>query len=400
MRRSTRRCGRFAKVKRDKYIRTRKSKKGVAYQVSVPYDSPEGRRWITKTFSSWDYPRPQDALADARRYRDKTLHDAVYRRISLKSPTVEYFYKQKWNYFPKALNTRKKHDAIFASCFAEYRARELATITTPEIQKSLTERAKTHASDGVKRLLTVWRQIYRTALLEGYNIIDLTTSVEIPKSRIAPKTKQVTITAEQFAEFLDHLLEYNSAGGVPQKRNVQVWYMLVIMYYCGCRPSEVLALSKSDVDLNAREISITKAVGSNYTERCVLIPAKTAQSVRQCPIPDALVPHLENLIASVSGEYLFTDDNGNYLDIDKLSDLIHRVSKSRGIPFNAYMLRHLYATDLVKHTDARTAQDLLGHASFNMTLDYARSSRDDREKAVKDRTLPTSCQLKKSNDQQ
>lgn len=163
--------------------------------------------------------------------------------------------------------------------------------------------------------------------------------------------------------------------------------MLIIMYYCGFRPSEVLALSKSDIDLDRKEISISKAVGCNYTEKRVIIPAKTAQSVRKTPIPDALLPQLSAIIEQTETDYLFLDQQGRFLDIDEVSDYIHRVSKSCGIPFNAYMLRHLYATDLVKTTDARTAQDLLGHASFSMTLDYARSSKDDREQAVKDRKL-------------
>ena len=374
-------------MKKESYIRKRKTKKGISYQVSVPYDSADGRQWKTRSFNSWKYPSPADALYEAKQFRDTTLRDIQLGRIMSDMPTVEYFYNHKWTYFPKALSTREKHDTIFSQCFSDLRYKPLSDVTATDIQRTLTERAGTHTDDGVKRLLTVWRQIYRTALLENYPIVDLTASVELPKSRIVPKSRNVSITREQFSAFLSAILEYNSDNGEPRRMSLLIYNMLIIMYYCGFRPSEVLALSKSDIDLERKEISISKAVGCNYAQKRVIIPAKTTQSVRKTPIPDALLPQLSAIIEQTETDYLFLDQQGRFLDIDEVSDYIHRVSKSCGIPFNAYMLRHLYATDLVKTTDARTAQDLLGHASFSMTLDYARSSKDDREQAVKDRKL-------------
>ncbi|MBQ6222502.1 MAG: site-specific integrase, partial [Solobacterium sp.] len=289
--------------------------------------------------------------------------------------------------FPRALNTRNKHDTIFAQCFSELKHKPISDITASDIQHTLTERAKTHADDGVKRLHTIWKQIYDTAMLEGYPVVNVSLSVQVPKSRVLPHSKSVIISKADFSNFLSALLSYNSTDGEPTYFSKLVWNILIIMYFCGCRPSEVMALSKHDINFVTMEISISKAVGCNYTDKRVLIPTKTTQSVRQCPIPAELKQHLEKLIAETDNDYLFLDKKGRFLDIDEVSDYINRVSKSCGIKFNAYMLRHLYATDLIKTADARTAQDLLGHASFSMTLDYARSSRDDRAQAVADRKL-------------
>lgn len=374
-------------MKHERYIRERKSKRGTSLQVSVPFDTAEGRRWKTKTFHSWNYPRPTDAMLDAKAFRDKVLRDISLDRMYRQIPSVEYFYNRKWIYFPKALNTRKKHDIIFRQCFSGIKEKELSAVTATDIQRTLTERANTHTDDGVKRLLAIWRQIYRTALLEGYPVIDLSSAVEVPKSRIVSRSKPVEISRNDFSAFLDALLRYNSSGGTPNRFNKLIWYMLIIMFYCGCRPHEVLALSKSDIDFKTMELSISKGIGSSFTEKCVLIPAKTPQSIRRVPIPDELLPHLQNLVADSRSDFLFLDDSGKFLNIDSIADLISRVSKSSGIRFNSYMLRHLYATDLVRTADARTAKDLLGHSSFSMTIDYARSTKDAREQAVKNRKL-------------
>ena len=63
------------------------------------------------------------------------------------------------------------------------------------------------------------------------------------------------------------------------------------------------------------------------------------------------------------------------------------VSKKAGVNVTLYMLRHKFSTDLLKTADLRTVQDLMGHESGAMTLSYARSSDEDRKKAIAGRKM-------------
>ena len=84
-------------------------------------------------------------------------------------------------------------------------------------------------------------------------------------------------------------------------------------------------------------------------------------------------------------ELLFPDYYGVPFTSDYFANYIRRVSRKCGIEFRAYMLRHKFATDLVKKTDLRTVQELMGHAGGSMTLSYARSSKEDKEEAINKR---------------
>ena len=76
---------------------------------------------------------------------------------------------------------------------------------------------------------------------------------------------------------------------------------------------------------------------------------------------------------------------GDLISTDYFSNFIRMISKKSGIEFRSYMLRHKFATDLQKTETPRTVQDLLGHASFQMSVEYARSTEEERQEAVKNR---------------
>ena len=146
------------------------------------------------------------------------------------------------------------------------------------------------------------------------------------------------------------------------------------------------ALQRTDVNRQESYIQINKSVGSTTSKRKQLIPTKTAGSVRNVPIVPALDPILSDLLTWSHGLQLLTDQNGELFEIDYVSNLIRLVSRKSKIRFNAYMLRHKMSTDLLHAGDAVVARDLLGHSSFGMTLDYARSTPDQLRAAIESRS--------------
>ncbi|MEG0563849.1 tyrosine-type recombinase/integrase, partial [Anaerorhabdus sp.] len=62
--------------------------------------------------------------------------------------------------------------------------------------------------------------------------------------------------------------------------------------------------------------------------------------------------------------------------------------KSEGLEFHMYQLRHLFGTDLVtSKVDSRTIQELMGHASYAMSVSYARSDEKRKKEALNNRLV-------------
>lgn len=357
-------------AKDKKYIRKRKRKYGDAFLVDIPYVDENGvSKHFTETVRVIDYETEKAALLSAQKIRNDALQEIQTGRLKKAFPTLKMLYQKKWSLLPLSVNTREKHDAIYKATIAKIENTRIDKLTISDIQLSLNEYAETHSDDAVKRLLTIYKQLYKTAHLLGYDVTDHTAAVVRPVSKVVTKKKPVEVSEETFRTVLDGLLTYN---GYESYNRRCIWFMLQIMYYTGMRPSEVLALTADDI--TDSYISVTKRVGSTTKNKQMVVPPKTASSVRKVPIPPQLTKILEELLLWSKHDYLFACEDGTLWNIDTVSDTIHRVAKKHKVNFNAYMLRHKMSSDLLHQGDPVIARDLLGHTSFSMTLDYARST--------------------------
>lgn len=363
-----------------KYIRKRKRKYGTAFLIEIPYKDEEGtQKRFTDTVKVIDYGDEKTALIAAQRIRNDALNDIQSGKLKRSFPTVRFLYKQKWELMPLSINTHEKQDAIYKSAIYPLRDRYIDEITVSDIQLSVNQYAEDHSQDAVSRLMTVWRQIYKCALILGYDIPDKTEAVIVPKSKIVTQHRDVRMNTEDFLIVLETLKESG-------RYNDQViYYMLLIMYYTGCRPAEALALTADDI--SDMYIRINKAVGSTSSQKRQIVPTKTESSVRRLPIASELASVLDDLKKWSKHKYLLSFEDGSLADIDEVSDAINKIAKKKNVHFNAYMLRHLMSSELLHKGDSVIARDLLGHTSFSMTLDYARSTDQQIFEAVSGRTL-------------
>ena len=58
----------------------------------------------------------------------------------------------------------------------------------------------------------------------------------------------------------------DAKDGTHCKHSMDIYYMLWIMYYSGCRTAEALALSAGDYDREGHILRINKSVGSTGSE--------------------------------------------------------------------------------------------------------------------------------------
>lgn len=339
-----------------------------------------------------DYGTLSRALAAARKIRNEKLVEMDENRLIVHTPTVNELFEKKFEIMPLALKTQTKHRTIYRDCIEQACGKiPIDKIVIADIQKTVNAYAKTHTEKQTSRCITLWRQIYKTAIMLGYPIPDLTVALIMPKCQPDKPARDNSISLEDFNKILDTVKNYHIYDEEGRYRSSLVWYLLQVLAYTGMRPAEAFALTRKDFHFNTPRgcyISINKAVGSDESKKQQIIHTKTRQSVRDIPMSEELKQICSSLLEWTDKEYVFSSYDGSLIEIDNLCDYIHNISKKAKIPFNMYRLRHVFSTDMLNEGVApQTVRDLMGHASMNMTLHYAFSTDSDRQKAIDHRRM-------------
>lgn len=375
-------------MKKEKYIYERKTKKGSPYfQIQITFKDEYGQ---SKTFYESvqisDYESKSQAKAVAIAIRDKALYEIQTNRIIITSPTVGQLYQKMDELIPCSLSTKKKRNTHYNNGIKKFENIQISKLTTADIQKNVNEYAENKSDNNIHRYVILWSKLYKVALMLGYDVVDRSKMIIIPKSKKIIEKKKVTCSQETLHEVLECLASYETPSNTVKHRAKMIWYLIIIMNYTGMRPSEVLALNAEDITNDY--ISVNKSVGSSKDETVSVKSPKTAQSIRHVPVHPELLPILKQLKNEQKTSPLLTNLDGSLITPLQRSNMITNVCKKTGIKFNLYMLRHNMATDLINmNISQRTVVDILGHASFNMSLEYARSTEEDRKKAVDSRKL-------------
>ena len=149
-----------------------------------------------------------------------------------------------------------------------------------------------------------------------------------------------------------------------------------LLYYCGLRRGEVLALGRADIDLNRGVLTVNHSLAIPDNKGYLKAP-KTKTSRRSVPIP----AELRDQLAAYSYDlYLFTRNDDFFTRsafrkfwtriIRKLNEAAGDGSIDRVQGLTPHVFRHNYASLLYKqNVDIKTAQKLLGHSTITVTMD-------------------------------
>ncbi len=212
----------------------------------------------------------------------------------------------------------------------------------------------------VSRKLTALRQFYRhlreTGVIEEDGALD---SVTAPRQ---DRRLPGTATLEQ----IELLLSEPDAGTTNGLRDRA---LLELLYAAGLRVSETHGADITDLDLEAREISV---LGKGSKRRIALLGAPAVRWLRL--YLDKARP---SLAARGSGSALFLNRHGGRLSVRGIQQIVKKYALKAGLDadFHTHSLRHSFATHLLDGgADLRVVQDLLGHASPVTTQIYTHVS--------------------------
>lgn len=136
-----------------------------------------------------------------------------------------------------------------------------------------------------------------------------------------------------------------------------------ILYYCGTRRGEALALTKDDFDFKAKTVSISKVVIFNGNEPQIKPYPKSDNGIRLIPLPDASIPLLEPYVAQCD-TYLFKSQNNPLMTAQAYKRMWESIITSMNIAagynpqakknrlekpitdLTAHVFRHNYCTQL------------------------------------------------------
>ncbi|GAI60300.1 unnamed protein product [marine sediment metagenome] len=189
-----------------------------------------------------------------------------------------------------------------------------------------------------------------------------------------------TLTIEECNTLLAHLLAY-PAEWDGKRRSTRDSCIALCMLDAGLRVSEVIGIQRTDLCW----------LGINITG--IDIPADIAKrgSGRLVPITARLATSFEFMRLNVWPPSSQHQDRPVFCNLETLCRLTKqavgriirnagRVSLHRDI--HPHMLRHTFATNLMRTTNARVVQQLLGHKNLASTQIYCHPNTQDCKKAI------------------
>ena len=154
------------------------------------------------------------------------------------------------------------------------------------------------------------------------------------------------------------------------KDKPQSFYAFEILYWCGLRMGELLALTKEKFDFNTNTIKVDESLQKIDGEN-IITPPKTKKSIRKIVMPDFLAEEIQNYLDSFyklkPKDLIFTFSK-SYLH----HEMDRGAKKANVKRIRVHDLRHSYVSLLIELGFSATAiADRVGHESIDITYRYA-----------------------------
>lgn len=210
------------------------------------------------------------------------------------------------------------------------------------------------SSRSLARLLSCLRGFYHYALRENLITTDPTLNIESPKLG----RKLPNVLTEDDVEALLAAPDIDDVLGLRDKA------MLELLYACGLRVSELIALQTTDINLMQ---GVIRVYGKGSKERLVPMGDVAAEWLAR------YYKHARPLLLRQQSNICFPSLRGEQMTRQTFWHRIkhHAVVAGVNKPLSPHTVRHAFASHLLNHgADLRVVQMLLGHSDLSTTQIY------------------------------
>lgn len=248
----------------------------------------------------------------------------------------------------------------------------MSKIKNDDLQMLINNKLNDGLTRTVEIIILTLKQIFKKAIKNNIVYANPADGLEKPATKAKPKRALLDIENEAI-----------KTASLSDRERAFVYFGK----YCGLRRGEILAITKSDIDIEAKTVTVNKTVVFEKNTGVVKPMPKTVAGFRTIPIPRKIINFTRRYTDKLETEGLFVTKKGaictrssmrkmwTYI-IKKLNDAIKNDDGAEDTNdaemisgLTPHILRHDYATSLYKAgVDVKTAQKLLGHSDIKMTL--------------------------------
>lgn len=263
------------------------------------------------------------------------------------------------------LNTWLSKENIIKNKILPYFAkRKLAEITARDVIdwqneiRSLTDcRGKPYSPDYLKNVHTQLSCIFNHAI--KYYGLQINPASKVGNMGSEQPKEMEFWTKAEYLQFLEAMLDKPLS-----------YYAFEMLYWCGIREGELLALTPDDFDFNNNTVRINKSY-QRINKQDIITSPKTKKSNRIVQMPDFLSEEIQDYLNQLYG----AEPNSRIFPITKhyLKHEMQRGCKETGVkPIRIHDLRHSHISLLIDMGfTALAIADRVGHESIDITYRYA-----------------------------
>ena len=251
-------------------------------------------------------------------------------------------YAEQWEVVYKASragNTRAGYQNVIKKHFACLQNVKLSDITRLHYQTILNNAAGHPATQ--QKIELTFKQVIKSAIADQLiapNVLDIVFRNN-EKITYKPKEKRVLTENEKRAMLSADLSDSDRI-------------FVFILYGCGLRRGEALALTKNCIDLKKRTLTVTQSVAFEKETPYIKNP-KSYNGFRTVPIPDLILPAVEKYIKFLQQDKLFHMKDGRWVTKSSYRKMWARIIRKMQaetdepiIGLTAHVFRHNYCTNL------------------------------------------------------
>ena len=166
-------------------------------------------------------------------------------------------------------------------------------------------------------------------------------------------------TKEEYLKFAEVMMDKS-----------QSFYAFEMLYWCGIREGELLALTPADFDFNACTVTISKSYQRLKGEDVITTP-KTEKSNRTITMPQFLADEMQDYLKMIYD--IRPDDRIFTISKSYLHHEMNRGAKAAGVKrIRIHDLRHSHVAHCIELGFSPVAiAERMGHEGINITYNYA-----------------------------